>query len=198
MKCTEWGRFLCVTSWLFRITWCSITTFLPSRVSLPLFCLPQNYQHGRCLLAEDKISERFFLSGRTKSKLGKIRQTSKMITKTFLKWHQMQTRTSSCLAVRLRCISVCLLPYNHSMINFRLTSVQTSQSSFTEHSTLSRASGSGDRASTPCVWHQIYIYIFLLREIDSGNQSINNFINVSVRSSLHTRKLIGDIYLLVN
>ena len=30
------------------------------------------------------------------------------------------------------------------------------------------------------------------------NQSINNFINVSVRSSLHIRKLIGDTYLLVN
>ena len=39
-------------------------------------------------------------TGRTKSKIGKIRQTSKMITKTLFQWHEVQMRTSSYLAVR--------------------------------------------------------------------------------------------------
>ena len=33
---------------------------------------------------------------------------------------------------------------------------------------------------------------------DNDIDNDNNFINVSVRSSLHIRKLIGDTYLLVN
>ena len=34
LKCTTWGYFLCVASWLFRITWCSFRTCLSSRGKL--------------------------------------------------------------------------------------------------------------------------------------------------------------------
>ena len=34
LKCTTWWHFSCVASWLFRITWCSLTKCLSSRGKL--------------------------------------------------------------------------------------------------------------------------------------------------------------------